>query len=404
MTRRVLAASVALLSFATLVPLVAVECALRLRGSVPASIFRPDTLVMYSLVPGGRKTFAHGRANGGATTDIRINADGFRGPPVRRAGTAFRVMVYGDSFIEGEFADDSGTFTRMLERRLSGRQPTEAINAGVVGWGPDQAYRRMQRELPIYSPKLVVLGIFADNDLGDMIRNRILRLAPDSTLEIRRPLVHPRLVSLLAEQAYPQGWRRLHLVRWVERKLGRAPGSMLPKIRQQRELKSMANYDDWAMDNARQQWSEFNAIPDTVFDFFGDSYDIDVAATPDAPSAHYKVALIDRLLGVMQRDLATRQTPFVVMVIPSPLDICPTYDVKIDSTKYPGYDRRRISAAVQAAAARHGIRHIDLWTPFGANDPCSLYFRRGDLHWNGKGQAVAARVLVDSLAAWHITP
>jgi hypothetical protein len=166
----------------------------------------------------------------------------------------------------------------------------------------------------------------------------------------------------------------------------------------------MAVYDDWAMENARHQFQQYLTAPDTVVDFFGDSYDIDVAATPEAPSAQYKVALIDRLLGAMQRDFAGRNTPFVVVIIPSPIDICETYDVKIDPVKYPRYERRRITATVTAAAARHGIRHIDLWTPFRANDPCGLYYRHGDLHWNDKGQAFAARLLADSLAAWRITP
>ena len=77
----------------------------------------------------------HNAANGGGAVRVTINDDGFRGPSLRPAGTARRIIVYGDSFIEGEFADDSLTFVRMLERTLSLRAPTEVINAGVVAYG-----------------------------------------------------------------------------------------------------------------------------------------------------------------------------------------------------------------------------------------------------------------------------
>ena len=389
----------------TVVSLGAVELALRVTDAAPPSIYEADSTLIYRLVPGSRKTFVHNATNGGAKIQVEINEDGFRGPRLRPAGSAQRIVVYGDSFIEGEFAPDSLTFPRLLERRLAQRGPTEVVNAGVLGWGPDQEYLRMRQELPTLKPRAVILAIFADNDLGDVVRDRLFRLGPDSSLEARHVTLHPTLRDVLSAQAHPIGWRRLAMVRWIERKRRRATES-LPATRSRAGEPpfSMAKYAEWAMFNATRQYEDMLQHPDTVLDLLGDSYDVDVSATPDAPSARYKVAIMDRLLGEIQSDVSKRGMPLVVLIIPSPIDACDSYDVKIDPAKYPQYDRRRISRTVDSLAARHGMRRIDLWGPFREAGACPLYYRGGDLHWKPAGESIAAGLVADSLSAWGLVP
>ena len=217
--------------------------------------------------------------------------------------------------------------------------------------------------------------------------------------------LHPTLERTLTSQAHPSGWRRLHLVRWIERKRRRVTENLpatRPRINE--PTFSIAGYSAWAMFNAERQFADTRAHPDTVLDLLGDSYDIDVSATPDAPSARYKVALMDRLLGAIQDDMATRGVPLVLVIIPSPIDACESYDIRVDTARYPAYERRRISGTIDSLAARHGIRRLDLWTPFRAHNACDLYYRGGDLHWKANAQAMAARLLSDSLSAWKLAP
>lgn len=397
--------NLALVLVATLVPLAVLELGLRVAGTVPPSMYEADSTLIYRPVPGGRKNFVHNPVNGGATIRVAINSEGYRGPLLRTDGKAKRIAVYGDSFIAGEFADDSLTFVRMLERTLSATAPTEVVNAGVTGYGPDQEYLRMQRELPTLKPDVVVMAIFADNDLGDLVRDRLFRLRPDSTLEAHRVTLHPTLARTLTSQAHPTGWRRLHLVRWIERKRNRVTESLpTTRPRVNEPTFSIAGYSAWAMFNAERQFGDTRAHPDTVLDLLGDSYDIDVSATPDSPSARYKVALMDRLLGAIQDDMTKRGLPFVLVIIPSPIDACEGYEIRVDPARYPQYDRRRISGTIDSLAARHGIRQLDLWTSFRAGNACDLYYRGGDLHWKANGQLLAARLLADSLRAWKLAP
>ncbi len=396
-------ANAALLLFTLLLSLAAVEAGLRIMGTVPPSLYEADSTLVYRLVPGGHKTFVHAKVNGGHSIPVAINGEGYRGPLLRAPGSAKRIAVYGDSFVEGEYAVDSLTFPRMLERELAKRGPTEVINAGVVGWGPDQAYLRMRREQPALKPDVEVLAIFADNDMGDVVRNRLFLLGKDSALVENRVTLHPLLQETLSSQSHPTGWRRLHLVRWIDRKLHPFSGSLPATRSRAGEPKfSIPGYAEWAMFNAERQYEDLLAHPDTVLDLLGDSYDIDVSARPDSPSARYKVAMLDRLLDRVQADMASRGVPLVLLSIPSPIDACENYDLKVDPVKYPQYDRRRITRIVDSLATRHAIKHIDLWEPFRAKDACSLYYRGGDLHWKENGQAIAVQVMADSLAAWKL--
>ena len=64
------------------------------------------------------------------------------------------VIATGDSFAFGDEVDDRDTWPAVLER-LSG---TRVINAGVPGFGLDQAVLRAEQLVPIYRPDVIVVG------------------------------------------------------------------------------------------------------------------------------------------------------------------------------------------------------------------------------------------------------
>lgn len=389
-------------------PLAVLEIGLRASGAIPPGIYQADTSRLYRLVPNGRKTFTHRKGNGGEQIDVRINADGFRGPPLRPVeGSGRRIMVYGDSFIAGEVSPDSLTFVRGLERLLQERHGSgvEVINAGVVAYGPDQEFVAILEDLPRMRPSAVVLAVFADNDMGDLVRDKLFRLSADSQLIRVRPVLATGLGPFLEEQAHPSGWRRSHLLRWIERRLGGANSASLEDPRgKDRSIGSLspANYMEWALGRNARQFADLRERGDTVTTLLGDNYDADIAINPEGESARYKEALMGRLLEAVQAAMDSVRLPFVLVVIPSPIDICENYDIRVDSTRYPAYDRRRLTRVVDSLAARWKIKTVDLYQAFATAGACSLYFRNGDLHWNPTGQRLAATILADSLASWGI--
>src|SRR6185295_4536691 len=69
----------------------------------------------------------------------------------------------------------------------------ETVNAGVVGYGPDQACLRMEAELSRLRPDLVVVAVLAENDYGDLVRNRLFELGPRGELVRRHVVLAPEM-------------------------------------------------------------------------------------------------------------------------------------------------------------------------------------------------------------------
>ena len=387
---------------AAVLPLVVFELGVRIFSPQLPSIYEADSTLLYRLVPNGRKTYLHRPGNGGSSIPISINADGYRGPPLSTDSRVKRVVVYGDSFIEGEFSPDSATFVRVLERQLRAKSPTpvEVVNAGVVGYGPDQELRKMEGEIERLRPSLLILAIFADNDLGDLVRDRMFRLTPDSQLVRNEFVLDPALQAYLAREAHPAGMRRFHAVRWLLRRNSDRDRTLL--IGKYPDPKRIyKEYMGWALARSADDYASFvERKSDTVRAPLGDYYDLDVAATPDVPSARYKRAVMSRLFGEFRKTADAAGIPLAVVVIPSPIDACEKYDFVVDPARYPGYDRTRLSRVIASMAQERGLATLNLWSPFAAAGACSLYFRFGNNHWNGAGQAVAAGIVADSLQQW----
>ena len=90
------------------------------------------------------------------TTD----SDGFRNPP---ALPQPRVVLLGDSFVEGDLVDEPDTLRAQLARETG----WTVRNLALSGYGPQQyAIAARRFGLPA-RPEIVVLGLFEGNDLGD---------------------------------------------------------------------------------------------------------------------------------------------------------------------------------------------------------------------------------------------
>ena len=102
-------------------------------------------------------------------TQIRINSLGLRGPEIAELPPGgCRILVLGDSYVAGFEVEWQETFLVLIERALNLRFdfPVQVINAGVRGYGTDQAYlyyRTRGREL---EPDLVVM-FHSGNDPSD---------------------------------------------------------------------------------------------------------------------------------------------------------------------------------------------------------------------------------------------
>ncbi len=265
-----------------------------------------------------------------------------------------------------------------------------------MSYGPDQYSLRLSGDIEKLQPALAVVVIFADNDFGDLIRNRIYRLNSRGDIELSRYRLARQTRAGLQAAAYPRALHRLQLEKY---------GGKLWSLVRSRWSESQVtgdanpfNYVDLSLAHAHASYQDYvadGANVGYVENPFDDYYDADIALQPDSPSARYKIALMERVL-VNLRDTAARgATKLVMVILPSPIDACEHYDFQVNTVRYPQYDRGRLSGLLESMAMRNGIPYLNLLPAFRAADANHYYFHGGDNHWNDAGQAKSAQLLAD---------
>jgi lysophospholipase L1-like esterase len=103
----------------------------------------------------------------GARFEHGLNAYGFRDREwtlAKPAGVR-RVMIVGDSFVEGTMADDDETIPRAFEAAAArAGRAVEAMNFGVMGADLSHDFQLIDDAVPLFAPDAVLLVLFA-NDL-----------------------------------------------------------------------------------------------------------------------------------------------------------------------------------------------------------------------------------------------
>ena len=359
-------------------------------GPYHRPIYQPDNKLIFSFVPGRTSATIRLPVNGGGAVVHRINSTGFRGNELRPAGEAARVIVYGDSFIHASYSPEEETFVTQLGALLIERTggPVEAVNGGVSSYGPDQIALKMEGELAGLRPDLVVVAIFAGNDYGDLVRNKIFRLAADGSL-MPNPWQLDRRV---------RAWLDLNLRESIlVRALRNTVGSMRAAPDRVAEFGNV----DFLLREAEREYRSFVIDGDNnVANTHADYYSADVSVVPSSASARYKVAFMRAVLGRI-RDIARHEdVPLAFLFIPHPMDVADQYDgVRVDRKRFPEYDGRNQVGFLEAMALDLGVPHVSLYDIFRATDANLLYFRGGDDHWNAAGQRIAARAMAEYLLA-----
>ncbi len=374
-------ASVAMLAFAEIAGEI-------LLGARHRPIFQPDDRLIFKFIPNRRSVMTHAPVNGGGSVAHRINSQGFRGEELRPAGEMTRVVVYGDSFIHAFYTPEKDTFVAQLGHLLAERtgRPVEAINAGVSSYGPDQIALRMEDELPRLRPDLAIVAVFAGNDYGDLLRNKIFRLGADGALEVNRWTLDPK-VRMWLELSQ----RESILKRAVRSTFGSGASAARPAA-------DVTGTDFLLAEAEREYRNYFVKRNDVVTNTHVDYYSADISLTPDSASARHKIALMHAVLR-RTRDVAARSgVPLAFLFIPHPADVSEGNEWGMnDRKRFPAYDGRNQTAPLERMAKSLGVPSLSLYDLYRAHGAGALYLRGGDDHWNAAGQGLAAKSMAELL-------
>lgn len=393
----------------------AAEAALRAIGPGDDLLYAIDEDLIFAPIPGSAGRYVRFAENGGDVIHTRFNALGLRGPPFDPdADVGKRVVVYGDSFIQASYTRFDDTYAAVLQRTLRARldQPLVVLNRGVNGYGPDQTLLRLGPDFELLRPDLVVVGLFADNDFGDLIRNNLFRIGPDRRLAANGMTIDQAVrdqyrqrrrdtrFALLRALRDPESVRR-DLKILFERRLG-VPG-LFPHTDIDTAYRTGADVpwiDVWR-DRGIAEFRVTVLAGDPVVrldNIRSDHYDADMTTEPEASATRYKLALMRLVLGEIARLCAERGIGLVFVIIPSPIDACDGYDWQVDTTRYPAYDRRLLTSSLADIAADLRVPALDLFADFASAECNALYFHHGNNHWTERGQAMAAAATAELIA------
>ena len=381
------------------VSLAVAEFALRgMLGPRFATIYQPDDRVLYRHIPGAERAYNYGDT----VIRYKINSQGFRGGELAPLGELPRVLVYGDSFIQGDFSRTEDTFTEQLRRRLAGiaGRNIEVVNAGVAGYGPDQELRRMERELPVLKPNLVIVALYAGNDFGDLLRDKLYKLSSDGSLQDNSLAALDDVLERNMKRA-PGEPILLKMMRAARNRLFGAPGEDFTTGREARQARVEAD-----LKQGNDEYRQYIVAGDNaVHDLLRDPYNADVSLTPTSPSARYKVGMMEQIMRRMGETAAKNNAPLVFLLIPSPIDAAAQHETgEVDPVKYPEYKRSTLTDILEQICRRNGFREVNLFGPFWQRRADALYLTGMDDHWNARGEAYAAELMGEFLRAQNLLP
>src|SRR5690349_3548037 len=290
--------------------LLAANAALARWFPLPARMYQTDPQLIYRPIPGARSVKSAGPEGASRWVATQIDAQGYRGRDLARPGSGPRIAVYGDSFAFAEDVPLAETFVEQLGRALAPQAPPEMVNAGVVGYGPDQACLRMEQEFDALRPDLVVLVLCSANDFGDLVRNKLFALDAAEKLVANPVRFAPELLAEFeakARAAEAPALVRAYRAWRAEREERARRASGLPQ----------PPWIEWYLRQAHDEYAEYVLEHQpAVRQVWQDYYDADLAIHPDSDSAAYKRRLMRAVLERMRDSCARRGAAFAALIVP----------------------------------------------------------------------------------------
>lgn len=356
------------------------EIALRLMFAPPNALQKiPHERYLFTLRPNSTVNEQLSSENGGNLVTSKTNSWGFRGKDIQIKTNEIRIMVYGDSNIQASFSTLDNTYAEQLERNLeeNSKKEFEVINAGVNGFGPDQISLRIDEEIDYWKPDLIIVNVFADNDFGDIFRNKLFRLDDDGSIYYspyeydifdRIQITMRRLYIFLAAKKISSYFLR-------------------ELMENETELDSLFRRVD-------EEYESYLNDPENARSG-GDHYDLDIALDPRSETSRLKIRLMKGILESIKTNVAKRDLKLLFMIQPSVKDISTNAELnyRVLENISEQYHRKNLVAAVEKIFNGMNANFVSLFDTFLSNEKSQYYYVLNNNHWNDNGQKLAAKLV-----------
>ena len=358
------------------------------------SLWLPDPVLGWRLKPDSDVSVW----TAGTMVRVSTNSHGWRDVEhtLAKPEGVFRILVLGDSFMEGDAVSDEDTFARQLETvaRQDGLENVDVINMSVSGYGTLQSYLAYVEEGMSYSPDLVLLGFFNGNDVNDNYRPFQVASSGEAAFTvISRPflessaqgewvIMQPDYDRALELYNQRQEWSLWHRSRAL---------SVLARV--------LATY--WAEQEKADPTGD-GAAP-------GDEFWADPDLCEEAPLFTEGWAVTERILVELDDAVRESGAQLVVFTVPAREETDSEYSQQVVHTleelNILCLEKGESNQQALGVLERSGIPVVDLLPSFRValnEEGRELYAR--DNHWNAEGYALAAEEVFEALSAQGFLP
>lgn len=286
--------------------------------------------------------------------DVTYNSNSFgmRDAEVSQIGGEHRVVVLGDSFVEGWGIDYGKRFTEILEQKNN----VELLNFGTAGgFGSTQSYVLYKTLASAFSHDAVIFAILPDNDFSDD--------TPDDRLLSGKGTGRPYLVGDYPNftLTYPTGDFE------QDRKQAQAFETLMEEFwTTYRVLKYYHKYfRKLYRRSTEKKRGEAGHYYSGYYDYIDKQFD----------RVQYAIEQIKEIAG---------PRPMLVVTIPRRADF-----TRAEETQSIPPIRKDLTALSEAL----GLTYIDLMIGMDGSGTFDSYFHSCDGHWSEKGHAKAADII-----------
>lgn len=405
-----IAANAFLATLSIALTLAAVEVGLRVAGYPPAltdhsEFMRRDPALGWALRPGVRGTYVSDEY----AHDVRVNSRGMRGPEPAAGAGDVRIVLLGDSFVEGYSVAEEERVSEALEARLRavGGCEVRVVPMGTAGYSTDQQLIWLERDGLSMEPHAVVL-MFYFNDVWYNGRETYFgaekpyfRLRADSLVGPFLPLADPPAAAGGTARDVDEGENG------ATRRRARSGEGGLSGMRLYRLAERTAKNSDF-LRSAAIRLGLADPPPEARIAAVGPDglpTELQVFVSRESEEVVRAWEITARLIRRMADLTASAGAEFTIFLVPFRGRVHPDAETPLAGA----VDLSAVADRLAGLCARHGLDCMDPAPDFrrAARDEggegARLYYHM-DTHWTAAGHAVAADLLAarlgDSVRDW----
>jgi len=307
--------------------------------------------------------------------NVHYNAEGWRDPAEKfgKRPNVFRIVVLGDSFVDGYTIPVQDRFTEVLEANLGSQ--FDVINLGVAGYSTDQELLLLDQEGWKYEPDLVVLAFYYNDIWGNgsqhfsestRTQKPVFFLDAGGNLSLSNvPVPHP--ASVLQDH-----FRLYDLVRTA--------------VKKNRLLYSAAVKAGLAERNLPD---DSRPAPTGAA---GGAEEFAVYHSTETAELAREWSITQALLRKMNQEVVKRGARLMTLYVPTRIELSPA---EWSSARLPpDYDPSVVVRHLLKICQAEGIPYLDPSDRFTTVGTDRLYYSR-DPHWNAAGHRVVGETLAE---------